>query len=91
MARWSNSRNGNLRYSVNRENASGIYFGDSAQANRAKLFTTAKMAHWSRKSTRQPATAETTELAETSVHVELSDMLLVSNQRLQICRCKVEE
>jgi hypothetical protein len=27
MARWSNSRNGNLRYSVNRENASGIYIG----------------------------------------------------------------
>ena len=25
--RWSNSRNGNLRYSVNRENASGIYIG----------------------------------------------------------------
>jgi len=27
MARWSNSRNGNLRYSVNRENNSGIYIG----------------------------------------------------------------
>jgi hypothetical protein len=27
MARWSNSRNGNLRYSVNRENQSGIYIG----------------------------------------------------------------
>jgi hypothetical protein len=27
MGRWSNSRNGNLRYSVNRENASGIYIG----------------------------------------------------------------
>ena len=27
MARWSNSRNGNLRYSVNRENNSGIYVG----------------------------------------------------------------
>ena len=27
MAKWSNSRNGNLRYSVNRENASGIYIG----------------------------------------------------------------
>lgn len=25
--RWSNSRNGNLRYSVNRENQSGIYIG----------------------------------------------------------------
>ena len=25
MAIWSNSRNGNLRYSVNRQNASGIY------------------------------------------------------------------
>jgi hypothetical protein len=25
--KWSNSRNGNLRYSVNRENASGIYIG----------------------------------------------------------------
>jgi len=24
---WSNSRNGNLRYSVNRENNSGIYIG----------------------------------------------------------------
>lgn len=24
---WSNSRNGNLRYSVNRENQSGIYLG----------------------------------------------------------------
>ena len=27
MGRWSNSRNGNLRYSVNRENNSGIYLG----------------------------------------------------------------
>lgn len=27
MSIWSNSRNGNLRYSVNRENASGIYIG----------------------------------------------------------------
>jgi hypothetical protein len=27
MARWSNSRNGNLRYSVNRENNSGIFIG----------------------------------------------------------------
>jgi hypothetical protein len=27
MAKWSNSRNGNLRYSVNRENNSGIYIG----------------------------------------------------------------
>ena len=27
MGIWSNSRNGNLRYSVNRENASGIYIG----------------------------------------------------------------
>ena len=27
MARWSNSRNGNLRYSVNRENNSGIFLG----------------------------------------------------------------
>jgi hypothetical protein len=27
MAKWSNSRNGNLRYSVNRENQSGIYIG----------------------------------------------------------------
>ena len=27
MGIWSNSRNGNLRYSVNRENASGIYLG----------------------------------------------------------------
>jgi hypothetical protein len=27
MGRWSNSRNGNLRYSVNRENNSGIYVG----------------------------------------------------------------
>ena len=27
MGRWSNSRNGNLRYSVNRENNSGIYIG----------------------------------------------------------------
>ena len=26
-SKWSNSRNGNLRYSVNRENASGYYFG----------------------------------------------------------------
>ncbi len=26
-SKWSNSRNGNLRYSVNRENASGIYIG----------------------------------------------------------------
>lgn len=25
--KWSNSRNGNLRYSVNRENASGVYIG----------------------------------------------------------------
>lgn len=25
--KWSNSRNGNLRYSVNRQNASGIYIG----------------------------------------------------------------
>jgi len=25
--KWSNSRNGNLRYSVNRENQSGIYIG----------------------------------------------------------------
>ena len=25
--RWSNSRNGNLRYSVNRKNMSGIYLG----------------------------------------------------------------
>ena len=25
--RWSNSRNGNLRYSVNRKNMSGIYIG----------------------------------------------------------------
>lgn len=25
--KWSNSRNGNLRYSVNRENNSGIYIG----------------------------------------------------------------
>ena len=27
MAKWTNSRNGQLRYSVNRENASGIYIG----------------------------------------------------------------
>lgn len=27
MGRWSNSGNGNLRYSVNRENQSGIYIG----------------------------------------------------------------
>lgn len=27
MGRWSNSRSGNLRYSVNRENNSGIYIG----------------------------------------------------------------
>jgi hypothetical protein len=27
MGIWSNSRNGNLRYSVNRENQSGIYIG----------------------------------------------------------------
>lgn len=27
MGRWSNSRNGNLRFSVNRENNSGIYIG----------------------------------------------------------------
>lgn len=27
MPKWSNSRNGNLRYSVNRENNSGIYIG----------------------------------------------------------------
>lgn len=27
MGKWSNSRNGNLRYSVNRQNASGIYIG----------------------------------------------------------------
>lgn len=27
MGIWSNSRNGNLRYSVNRENQSGIYVG----------------------------------------------------------------
>jgi hypothetical protein len=27
MAKWSNSHNGNLRYSVNRENASGIFLG----------------------------------------------------------------
>jgi len=27
MGKWSNSRNGNLRYSVNRENESGIYIG----------------------------------------------------------------
>ena len=27
MSVWSNSSNGNLRYSVNRQNASGIYLG----------------------------------------------------------------
>ncbi len=27
MGKWSNSRNGNLRYSVNRENNSGIFIG----------------------------------------------------------------
>lgn len=27
MAKWSNSKSGNLRYSVNRENNSGIYIG----------------------------------------------------------------
>lgn len=27
MGIWSNSRNGNLRYSVNRQNNSGIYIG----------------------------------------------------------------
>ena len=27
MSVWSNSRNGNLRYSINRQNASGIYLG----------------------------------------------------------------
>ena len=27
LGRWSNSRNGNLRYSVNRKNMSGIYLG----------------------------------------------------------------
>lgn len=27
MSVWSNSRNGNLRYSINRQNASGIYIG----------------------------------------------------------------
>jgi hypothetical protein len=27
MGKWSNSRNGNLRYSVNRENQSGFYIG----------------------------------------------------------------
>jgi hypothetical protein len=27
MPIWSNSRNGNLRYSINRQNASGIYIG----------------------------------------------------------------
>ncbi len=27
MGIWSNSRNGNLRYSVNRQNSSGIYIG----------------------------------------------------------------
>lgn len=26
-SKWSNSRNGNLRFSVNRENNSGLYFG----------------------------------------------------------------
>jgi hypothetical protein len=26
-SKWSNSRNGNLRYSVNRENNSGVYIG----------------------------------------------------------------
>ena len=26
-SKWSNSRNGNLRYSVNRMNNSGLYFG----------------------------------------------------------------
>jgi hypothetical protein len=73
------------------ENASGFYFGDYANANRTKLFSTAKMAPWSRKNARQPATAETTDLAETPVHVEHSDVMLVSSQRiLQICRCKAE-
>lgn len=27
MGIWSNSRNGSLRYSVNRQNNSGVYFG----------------------------------------------------------------
>jgi hypothetical protein len=27
MGKWSNSRSGNLRYSVNRENNSGVYIG----------------------------------------------------------------
>ena len=27
MGKWSNSRNGNLRYSVNRENQSGYFIG----------------------------------------------------------------
>jgi hypothetical protein len=27
MGKWSNSRNGNVRYSVNRENNSGYYIG----------------------------------------------------------------
>lgn len=27
MGKWSNSRNGNLRYSVNRQNNSGYYYG----------------------------------------------------------------
>ena len=74
------------------ENVSGFYVGDSAQANRTKLFSTGKRTHWSRKNTRHPATAETTELAETPVHVEHSEvMLFVSSQRiLQICRCKAE-
>ena len=27
MGKWSNSRNGNLRYSVNRENQSGYFLG----------------------------------------------------------------
>ncbi len=40
----------------------------------------------------KPVTAETTELAETPVHVEHSDVMLsVSNQGiLQICNCKAE-
>ncbi len=40
----------------------------------------------------KPATAETTELPETPVHVEHSDvMLFVYNQEiLQVCRCKAE-
>ncbi len=54
----------------------GIYFVDSAQASRTKLFSTPKMAHWSHKRTRQPTTAETTKLAETPVHVEHSDVML---------------